>query len=89
MDDDHAIALIRHRCGDALTEVELAEIEAAISDRAPPVLLDADVAGKLMAVTDVIEQRLDQMTAALAERALAQERENAFVDAADINTTWN
>ena len=43
MDDDELVRLVAARCGDALTEVELAAIEAAISDRAPPVMLDQNV----------------------------------------------
>lgn len=82
MDDDELVRLVAARCGDALTEVELAEIEAAISDRAPPVMLDQIVAEKLFAVIDLIERRLDQMTAALAERAMAQEIEASFIDSA-------
>lgn len=82
MDDDRASALIRHRCGDALTEVELDQIEAAIRQRPAPILLDADVAGKLFAVIEVIEQRMGEMTGALTERALAQEIEASFIDSA-------
>jgi hypothetical protein len=82
MDDDHAVALIRSRCGDALTELELDQIDAAIRQQPPPVMLDADVAEKLTTVVDAMERRLDAMTEVLAERSLAQQQEDAFVDAA-------
>ena len=80
MDIDRAIALITARCPEL--EPDLAEIEAAISGRAPPVMLDKDMAERLMTVIDVIERRLDEMTAALDERAIAQELEASFIDAA-------
>ena len=91
MDADHVLALLAARIPE-LSDADRAEIEAAISGRAPPVLLDQDTARRLMAVIDAIQQRLDEMTAALAERAMAQEaqeRENAFVDAAASEVVWN
>ena len=81
MDDDELLRLVAARCPE-LSELELDRIEAAIRHRPAPILLDVDVAEKLFAVIDVIERRLNEMTAALAERAIAQEREAAFIDSA-------
>lgn len=82
MDDDHALAVIRSRCDGALTAVELDQIEAAIRQRPAPIMLDADMAGKMMTVIDAIEERLGAMENAWRERAMAQEREAAFIDSA-------
>ena len=80
MDDDDFLRLIEARCPE-LSELELDQIEAALANRLW-IVLDGDVAEKLMAVIDVIQQRLDELTAALAERAIAQEIEASFIDSA-------
>lgn len=89
MDDNRAVALIRSRCDGALTAVELDEIEAAIRQRPAPILLDADVAEKLTTVLDALEDRLAGMIERVDAQRIAEAREAAFIDAADINTTWN
>ena len=96
MDIDHAAAVIRSRCGDALTEIELDQIEAAVRQQPAPVLLDGEAAARLIAALDQLETRVGQIIASAnatheAGVAAGQVREawDAFVDAADINTTWN
>jgi hypothetical protein len=82
MDLDHALAVIRARCEGALSDDELAEIEAAVSDLAPAILLDKDMAEKLMAVIDALEDRVAEMIERVETQHIEEEREAAFVDAA-------
>lgn len=90
MDDDYAIALIRSRCGDALTRLELDQIEAAIRQRPALALIDAEMADTLKEALDAMQQRQDEMDAELAalraQRDRAQEAEEieaSFIDSAD------
>ena len=81
MDVDYIVSLLSARMPE-LSELERAEIEAAISGRAPPVLLDADMAGRLMAVIEALEDRLAGMIERVEAQHVEEERAAAFVDAA-------
>ena len=58
------------------------EIEAAISGRAPPVMLDKDMAERLMTVIEALEDRVAGMVERVKAQHIEEEREAAFVDGA-------
>jgi hypothetical protein len=91
-DAEYVLRVIASRCGDALDAVTLAEIEAALKDKPAPIMLPAEIAARIGAVLDAIEERLAAMEEALLARKAEDERraiederrviENAFIDSA-------
>jgi len=54
----HTVVL--HRCGDVLANADLASIEA----RSPPAeMLPSEIGGQILTVLDVLQDRLDELTA--------------------------
>lgn len=81
MDVDAIVSLLSARIPE-LSDVDRAEIEAAIRGRPPPVLLDKDMAERLMAVIEALEDRVAGMIGRVEVRHVEEEREAAFIDAA-------
>lgn len=88
MDDDELVRLVAARCGDALIEVELDRIAAALAGKTITPLI-GEQAERLVATLDQIEARLARMVADATAYQEAAEAAAAFIDAAAVENVWH
>ncbi len=62
-DPDHAVRVIRARCGDALTPAEIDAVESALAG-CDPDAIPGDIAERIIDVLAAMESRLAAMEAA-------------------------
>jgi hypothetical protein len=75
IDLDHAVRVIRARCGDALTPVDLALVERALSGRDAAAAPEGDEGGK--AIPGEIGEKILEVLEAMEARLAALEEDAA------------
>ena len=88
MDDDELVRLVAARCSDALTEVELDRIAAALAGKTITPL-DGEQAERLIEAVDALETRLARVVADATAYQEAAEAAAAFIDAAAVENVWH